>query len=176
MFEFLQTSMKNKSTFFDRLMYYANNQGYKNPNELAEALKYKSPEKIYRLQRDENASPSYSILLDISNLFENIDMRWLLTGKSDYTPNDNPSISVFSEPKEHPSPYAKKPKVTPTHTKNVTPTVTPIHENCKICEEKERLIAGQQEIIQALRETIDLLRLRVRDLEDHLPDKGKKAG
>jgi transcriptional regulator with XRE-family HTH domain len=107
--------------------------------------------------------------------------------KNVYTPTDFSGVSVVNEPKETYSLPFKNEKLDPKQVKkldptldptakNVSPTVSPTHEKCQICDEKERVIAGQQEIIQALRETIDLLRLRVQDLEDHLPDKGKKAG
>jgi transcriptional regulator with XRE-family HTH domain len=96
--------------------------------------------------------------------------------KNVYTPTDFSGVSVVNEPKETYSPPAKSEKLDPKHVKKLDPTLDPTHKNCQICEEKERVIAGQQEIIQALRETIHLLRLRVQDLEDHLPDKGKKAG
>nr|WP_294922125.1 S24 family peptidase [uncultured Flavobacterium sp.] len=45
---------------------------------------YTSAEKLYRLERDPNAKPSFQMLLDISNTFVNLDMNWLLSGNGDY--------------------------------------------------------------------------------------------
>lgn len=71
-------------------------------------LGYPSSEKINRLKK-ENTSPSYEILSDISNKFENISAEWLLTGKGNMTSqkDDNkpaekmiirePSIDYVSE-------------------------------------------------------------------------------
>ena len=54
-----------------------------NALKLSQSLGYKQSEKIHRLFREENptALPSAEILGDISNKFENLDVRWLLTGK-----------------------------------------------------------------------------------------------
>ncbi len=53
-----------------------------NALQLSHLLGYKQSEKIYRLFREENSTalPSAEILEDISNKFENLDIRWLLTG------------------------------------------------------------------------------------------------
>jgi len=52
----------------------------KNVNSFAkDYLKYDSSEKINRLKKD-NTYPSFEILSDITNKFENIDANWLLTG------------------------------------------------------------------------------------------------
>lgn len=49
--------------------------------ELARRLKYSSAEKLYRLERDKNNNPSYQILLDLSNVFEDLDITWLVNGR-----------------------------------------------------------------------------------------------
>lgn len=164
------------SNFFERLMHVARNHGINNPNELAEALQYKSPEKLYRLSRDKNANPSFSILHDISNLFEDCDMRWMITGhytknigseKANtpvaYNKNLGP-IPSFNEP----TPRAKRPYLTtpvpPTIEGFVPPTVPPTHESCKICEEKERVITQQQERIRELKDHIEMLEVNIEQL------------
>ncbi len=92
----MQTILKDNSSFFERLMYYADLQGIKNPHELAKRLGYPSAEKLYRLDRKVNAKPSADIITDISNLFEHLNLRWLLSGKGSITIpiNDNSSISI----------------------------------------------------------------------------------
>lgn len=67
------------------------------------------------------------------------------------------------------SPSAKSIFVTPKTGKNVTPTVTPTQENCRICEEKDKRIAEQQARIEDLKEYIDLLK-------DQIPDQKKAVG
>lgn len=56
-------------------------EGCKNTNDLSKALGYKSPEKLYRLERDSNAKPSSDILTDFSNKFEHVNMGYVLTGQ-----------------------------------------------------------------------------------------------
>lgn len=157
------------STFFERLMQLANYQGIKNPNELADALGYKSPEKLYRLQRDNNASPSFAILTDISNLFENADIRWLVTGRGNTnmyvnTPPDKEVFSSANDTKETYTHTHKQANVSAKPPHFVSPTVSPSHENCVICVEKERIISNQQLAIDTLRELVDQLRIRVEEL------------
>lgn len=61
-------------------MSLAESQGIKNTQKLSEFLGYKSPEKLYRLERDANAKPSFAVLQDISKKFENVDMNFLIRG------------------------------------------------------------------------------------------------
>ena len=83
----IQTSLKytNKletknTSFFDRLMQLIDYKGINSVNKLAiEYLGYSSAEKINRLKK-KGAKPSYDIVSDISNKFEDIDTRWLITG------------------------------------------------------------------------------------------------
>lgn len=73
--------MKQISTFFERILQILDYYGIKSINSFAtEHLKYDSSEKINRLKTP-GASPSFQILCDIANKFEEIDARWLITGK-----------------------------------------------------------------------------------------------
>lgn len=68
-------------TFFKRLVYVFEKQGFKNLNDFAlNGLKYDSSSKLNRLKDDKN-KPSIEILLDISNKFENVNLDWLITGR-----------------------------------------------------------------------------------------------
>lgn len=71
----------NKNTiFFERILQIIDYYGIKNVNIFAkDYLGYTSSEKINRL-KDDSKKPSFEILDDISNKFENIDMNWLITG------------------------------------------------------------------------------------------------
>lgn len=72
--------MKEKSIFFERISQIIDYYGIKSVNSFAlDYLKYDSSEKINRLKRS-NTNPSYEILCDIANKFEEIDMNWLLLG------------------------------------------------------------------------------------------------
>lgn len=67
------------SNFFERILQIIESENIKNVSVFAkEYLGYKSPEKINRLKKKE-AKPSYDILADISNRFDKINIRWLLT-------------------------------------------------------------------------------------------------
>lgn len=75
--------MNKKSNFFERLLQILDLYGIKTINSFAkDYLNYSSSEKINRL-KDETKRPSYEILEDISNKFENIDMNWLVTGRGE---------------------------------------------------------------------------------------------
>lgn len=49
--------------------------------ELANILKYNSPQKLYRLFNTPLANPSCQIIEDISNAYEELNLNWLFTGK-----------------------------------------------------------------------------------------------
>lgn len=79
----MQTYLNKKNTFFERILFLIDYYGIKNINSLAkDYLNYNSSEKINRLKKD-NTFPSYEILIDISNKFEEVDLNWLLTGKGE---------------------------------------------------------------------------------------------
>ena len=72
--------MKEISIFFERILQILDYYGIKSINSLAiERFKYDSSEKINRLKTP-GTSPSFQILCDFANEFEEIDMRWFLTG------------------------------------------------------------------------------------------------
>jgi hypothetical protein len=107
-----------------------------------------------------------------------INPHWLLTGEGEmlknqriveYTPDprDEKPPETFNEPAA--TPVHKRPFVSPTLHKSVSPAVSPTHEICRICEEKDRLIAEQSARITDLREYIELLK-------DQLPDQKKSVG
>ncbi len=76
--------MEKNTNFFERLHVICEINGLKNLQELSKKMGYTSAEKLYRLERDPNAKPSFQMLLDISNTFVNLDMNWLLSGNGDY--------------------------------------------------------------------------------------------
>lgn len=88
----MQTSLTNKTNFSERLTQLINYKGYKNPNEFGKALGYKSSEKIFRLIRDKTNKPSIDILMDISNMFDDININYMLTGNGNLllSPNLSP--------------------------------------------------------------------------------------
>lgn len=85
--------MTKKTNFFERLHVICEINGIKNMQELARKLGYTSAEKLYRLERDPNNKPSFQMLIDLSNLFEDLDMNWVLTGVGDYK-NSKHAIEV----------------------------------------------------------------------------------
>jgi len=73
--------LTKNSTIFDRIIVIVEQKGFKNVAELAEKLGYASPQKIYRLKQEENSKPSYDIIRDFSNKFEDLNLRWFVTGE-----------------------------------------------------------------------------------------------
>lgn len=89
MFETNKKNMQKLSNFFERIMQLSDYKGYKSLNDFAKnGLKYNSSEKLNRL-KDEKKQPSVEILLDISNMFDEINPGWLLTGKGSMLKSQN---------------------------------------------------------------------------------------
>lgn len=85
-------SIKN-SNIFERIMQIIDYYDIKSINEFAvNHLGYKSSQKINRL-KEENNSPSFEILNDISNKFEKINPGWLLTGRGQMINEDQADVS-----------------------------------------------------------------------------------
>ena len=63
------------------MMNEARRNGYNSVTELTRALKYNSTEKLYRLKRSSDNKPSFTIIKDLTNLFEFIDLKYLITGE-----------------------------------------------------------------------------------------------
>jgi hypothetical protein len=81
--------MKKNTTFFERILQLIDFYDIKNINIFAKNyLGYASSEKINRLKR-ENTNPSYDIIVDIANKFEQVSVDWLLTGKGDMLRGDS---------------------------------------------------------------------------------------
>lgn len=77
----MQKKCLKNSIFFERISQIIDYYGIRNVNDFAlNYLNYKSSQKINRL-KEENSMPSFEILVDISNKFEEIDANWLITGK-----------------------------------------------------------------------------------------------
>ncbi len=72
--------MNKNSTIFERVLILIEAKGIKNVAELADIMGYASPQKIYRLKRD-HCKPSFDILEDFSNKFDDLNIRWFITGK-----------------------------------------------------------------------------------------------
>lgn len=94
--------MKQNTNIFERILYIAELKGFKNLNELSAFLGYESAEKLYRLKRNPTAKPSYDIIEDFSNKFEDLDVRYFVTGvgepfpiaqKTTYTPEPENQFS-----------------------------------------------------------------------------------
>lgn len=88
--------MKKSTNFFERITQIINYKGYRSVHAFAiNGLGYSSSEKLNRLKK-EGAKPSYDILEDIANKFDDINVDWLLTGRESMLK----MISVFPRGKE----------------------------------------------------------------------------
>lgn len=63
--------------------------------QLAEALRYKHPQKLYRLFNTEGARPSVQLITDISYAFPDLNLDWLFKGSGSM--NDNGETVNFQE-------------------------------------------------------------------------------
>lgn len=71
------------TNIFERISKIAETKGFRSINDFAlNGLGYKSSEKINRL-KDPSKKPSYEIVFDISNKFEDVNVRWLVTGENE---------------------------------------------------------------------------------------------
>jgi len=80
--------MDKSSIFFERIVQILEYYEINSVNSFAlDYLKYNSSEKINRLKKP-NTNPSFEILCDIANKFEEIDMNWLLLGVGEMLKNN----------------------------------------------------------------------------------------
>ncbi|WP_431166367.1 hypothetical protein [Tenacibaculum halocynthiae] len=87
----------SESKYYLRLEEFANNKGYKSINSFAvNALKYKSSEKLNRLKK-EGTKPSLDVLLDVSNIFEDFNIHWYVTGEGEMLLSDTKPETTSSE-------------------------------------------------------------------------------
>jgi hypothetical protein len=75
--------LNNNSTIFDRILLIIEKKGIKNVAELAAKLGYDKPQKIYRLKQEEDSKPSYDIIYDLTIKFEDLNVRWFITGEGE---------------------------------------------------------------------------------------------
>ncbi|MBS4064187.1 MAG: helix-turn-helix domain-containing protein [Chitinophagaceae bacterium] len=111
-----------------------------------------------------------------------INPHWLITGegqmlknqlKNEYTPPENPRIDFVSDTEINTTPTPKTVKLSPKTGEKLSPTLSPTDENCKICDQKERVIQALEEVIKTQKMTI----LALRETMDHLGgDTKKQAG
>lgn len=140
-----------------------------NASEFSQQLNYKSPEKISRLIRDNDkeTKPSYDIIKDIANSFENINIVWLITGKGEMLKSDSNiqknkgtgniiqngngnlsgAINIGGEMHSKKS-IEERLKGMVHEIRNLRTQVDNLN---KIIEEKERLIETKDQIIELLK-------------------------
>jgi hypothetical protein len=93
--------LKKIQTIFDRIEIIIEQKGLKNIAELAAVLEYGSPQKIYRLRQAEDSKPSYDIIQDFSNKFEDLNMRWFITGEGEPFTTSVTRKNMVAEPTEN---------------------------------------------------------------------------
>ncbi len=93
--------MDKNSSLFERILYLIESKGLKNVAGLADKMGYSSPQKIYRLKQGKNFKPSYDIVKDFSNKFEDLNLRWFLSGEGNpfiIINQKNASKGIAAEP------------------------------------------------------------------------------
>jgi hypothetical protein len=93
--------LKKIQTLFDRILIIIERKNIRNVAELSALLGYGSPQKIYRLRQAEDSKPSYDIIHDFSNKFEDLNMRWFLTGEGEPFQISSHGKNMVAEPAEN---------------------------------------------------------------------------
>ncbi len=154
--------MTHNSSFFERLIKFAQSQGIMNANQLAKHLGYGSSEKISRLGRGNNTKPGFDLLLDLANMFETVPLFWLITGKAE--PEQPYQVSPNNDNLQANEPIGSYTKLPPQRstTSNVPDEVhgsielNPLFQD--LLDEKDEVIASLKEVIEAQKDTISLLK------------------
>lgn len=98
--------MNKNANFFERLIELADHFGLEGIPALSDKLGYHSPEKLYRLGRGNKNKPSFDIIMDLTNKFDNLNLNWLLRGEGEIElPRKRSNISLNAA--EPPGQYAK---------------------------------------------------------------------
>jgi hypothetical protein len=160
--------MRENSTFFIRLSDFIVNEGIKNLREFSDILGYTSSEKLYRLQRDKKAKPSFDIILDIANRFEYLNLVWLITGRGEMYINqiqnliNEDSVRIELNKGLHEVNTSHQIELEGSKDGDFINQIKQqelislkIHQ--QICVDKERVIALQEQHIKRLEQIIDLL-------------------
>jgi hypothetical protein len=93
--------LKKIQTIFDRILFIIERKGIRNVAELSSLLGYGSPQKIYRLRQTQDSKPSYDIIQDFSNQFDDLNMRWFLTGEGEPFQTSSHGKNLVAEPIEN---------------------------------------------------------------------------
>ncbi|MEM9687639.1 MAG: hypothetical protein AAF934_12075 [Bacteroidota bacterium] len=72
--------MKNKSDIFERIKMFSARKGFKNLSDFSDYVGFKAPEKLYRLRRVPKSRPSFGMLAEMANTFDDLNLNWLVTG------------------------------------------------------------------------------------------------
>lgn len=195
----MKESLKDNSTFFERILQLCDLKDIKNINDLSKKLGYSSSAKLYRLKQDESIRPSFEIIEDFSKTFEDLNLRWLVSGVGEITTKNEHKIGHLVNENE-PEPYKKRhnyssnynkkgtnsdktgQKLHPTNADLLHPTLHPTSENdeieyCLLCIEKERVIESQQITIDSLNAALLLYKKHFEgDIQKAEPKTKRKAG
>lgn len=141
---------------FERLMFLAKSKGYKGIPELAISLGYSSPEKLYRLKK-EGSKPSIDIINDLSNLFEDLNLKWFLNGIGEpFLKYDILGSNLGSNVGSNLPMLEKTMNILSEPMGAYKSSNTILYD--KLIEEKDNRITALTEVIEAQRETISLLK------------------
>ena len=89
--------MKKNNDFFLRILKIIDFKGVSSVNEFStKYLGYSASQKINRLKNTQN-KPSFDIVADIVNKFEDINANWLLTGKGEMLKADKLAIATVND-------------------------------------------------------------------------------
>lgn len=161
--------MEDFSTRLDQLIQYLQITPYKLAKEIG------TSESVISNVRAGRNKPSFDLLSKILNKYEVVSGDWLLTGvgpiekykeKKDSTPVASEPVMFGYQGFIKSSPPAKSRVSAKKQAKKVSPTLSPTQEDCRICDEKERVITQQQEVIDALKKVVAQMEARLNDRGD----------
>jgi len=81
-------TLNNKSEIFERIEQLSIFKGFKNISDFSYYVGFPAPEKLYRLGRSPKNKPSFDMLVQISNKFEDLNLNWLIKGVGAMTITD----------------------------------------------------------------------------------------
>ena len=73
-------TLNNKSELFERIEQLSISKGFKNISDFSYYVGFPAPEKLYRLGGSPKNKPSFDMLVQISNTFEDLNLNWLIKG------------------------------------------------------------------------------------------------
>lgn len=122
------------TNIFERILQLSEYKGFKSINDFAKSgLGYNSSEKLNRL-KDVSKKPSFDIIEDISNKFEDICVRWLVTGEGEMLGKNNTAVEPRNVYKLRSDRIIKSNQSIPFYDIDAVAGLVPLFENSNVAK------------------------------------------